>query len=153
MNIILGLFNIQLVQTNQGVIIMLKTKLCVLAAVLPLTFASAPSQANEVAAALSNICNIVVADDKSELRKKIKTVSSNFRLKLKDYYTGVKCNGNSMIRTAVLNDAVEAGTLLVKKMPKKHLAAPEEDGKTLQAWIDEQGKGDSAIAVALLDRI
>lgn len=67
MNIILGLFNIQLVQTNQGVIIMLKTKLCVLAAVLPLTFASAPSQANEVAAALSNICNIVVADDKSEL--------------------------------------------------------------------------------------
>ncbi|WP_370545304.1 DUF3718 domain-containing protein [Glaciecola sp. MH2013] len=119
-----------------------------------MAFVSTPAKASDdVTAALSNICKIVVADDKSELRKKIKVVQSNFRLKLKDYYEGVKCNGNSMIRAAVLNNAVEAGTLLVKKMPKKNLQQPESDGKTLQAWISEQGLSDNPIAAALQDRI
>ncbi|MBF7073024.1 DUF3718 domain-containing protein [Glaciecola sp. MH2013] len=133
---------------------MLKMKLCALAVLVPMAFVSTPAKASDdVTAALSNICKIVVADDKSELRKKIKVVQSNFRLKLKDYYEGVKCNGNSMIRAAVLNNAVEAGTLLVKKMPKKNLQQPESDGKTLQAWISEQGLSDNPIAAALQDRI
>lgn len=132
---------------------MLKTKLYALAVALPFALVSAPSQAGDVETALANICTIVVADDKSELRKKIKVVRSNFRLQLKDYYTGVKCNGNSMIRTAALNNSVEAGTLLVKKMPKKALSSPEEDGKTLQAWLAEQGLSDNPIALALQDRI
>lgn len=132
---------------------MLKTKLYALVVALPFVLVSAPSQASEVEEALANICNIVVADDKSELRKKIRIVRSNFRLQLKDYYTGIKCNGNSMIREAVLNNSVEAGTLLVKKMPKKDLSSPEEDGKTLQAWISEQGLADNPIAIALQERI
>jgi hypothetical protein len=132
---------------------MLKTKLYALAVAVPFALASMPSQASDVETALANICSIVIADDKSELRKKMKVVSSNYRLKLRDYYTGIKCNGNSMIRTAVLNNSVEAGTLLVKKMPKKDLSSPEADGKTLQAWISEQGLADNAIAIALQDRI
>ena len=133
---------------------MLKMKLCALAMIVPMTFVSAPSKASdEVAAALSNICSIVAADDKGELRKKMKVVQSNFRLKLKDYYTGIKCNGTSMIRAAVLSNSVEAGTLLVKKMPKKDLKKPEDDGKTLQAWIAEQGLSDNPIAVVLSERI
>ncbi|MFQ3249566.1 MAG: hypothetical protein ACI9O6_001374 [Glaciecola sp.] len=132
---------------------MLKTKLYALAAAIPFALFSVPSQAGDIESALANICTIVVADDKSELRKKIKVVRSDFRLQLKDYYTGIKCNGNSMIRTAALNNAVEAGTLLVKKMPKKDLASPEGDGKTLQAWLTEQGLADNPIALALQDRI
>jgi hypothetical protein len=53
----------------------------------------------------------------------------------------------------VLNNSVEAGTLLVKKMPKKDLETPEADGKTLQAWINEQGLSDNPIAIALQERI
>ena len=132
---------------------MLKTKLYALAAAIPFALFSVPSQAGDIESALANICTIVVADDKSELRKKIKVVRSDFRLQLKDYYTGIKCNGNSMIRTAALNNAVEAGTLLVKKMPKKDLESPEGDGKTLQAWLAEQGLADNPIALALQDRI
>lgn len=123
---------------------------------IALPFLTAPhiTVANDdVSAALANICSIVIADDKGELRKKMKIVNSNFRLKLRDFYSGVSCNGNSLIRTAVLNDAVEAGSLLVKKMPKKTLAAPEQDGKTLKDWIAEQGKSSSPIAQVLLDRI
>lgn len=103
--------------------------------------------------ALANICNIVQADDKGELRKKMRLVQSDYRLKLHDYYTGISCDGNSLIRTAVLNNAVETGTLLVKKMPSRELQNPEADGKTLQAWIAEQGHQASPIAAELNGRI
>ena len=102
---------------------------------------------------LANICNIVQADDKGELRKKMRRVQTDYRLKLHDYYTGISCNGNSLIRTAVINNAVETGTLLVKKMPSHDLKSPESDGKTLQAWIAEQGHQSSPIAAELNDRI
>ncbi len=107
----------------------------------------------DINAALQNICTIVKTDDKGELRKKMKKVQSDFRLKLKDYYSGISCGGNSLIRTAMLSDAVSTGTLLVKKMPKGDLKAPEKDGKTLQAWVSEQGLDASPIAAALNDRI
>ena len=107
----------------------------------------------DINAALQNICTIVKTDDKGELRKKMKKVQSDFRLKLKDYYSGISCGGNSLIRTAMLNDAVATGTLLVKKMPKGDLSSPEKDGKTLQAWVAEQGLDASPIAAALNDRI
>lgn len=113
---------------------------------------SMPAQAG-VEQALSNICNIVKADDKGELRKKIRTVQNNYSMKLRDYYTGISCDGQSLIRTAALSDAVQAGTLLVKKMPKSELASPEQDGKTLSAWLSEQGLEASPIASALKDRI
>jgi len=132
---------------------MLKTKLYALAVALPFALSSVPAQAGDIETALANICTIVVADDKSELRKKMKVVRSDFRLQLRDYYTGISCDGNSMIRAAALNNAVEAGTLLVKKMPKKDLSSPESDGKTLQAWLTEQGLSDNPIALALQERI
>lgn len=107
----------------------------------------------DVSEALANICTIVQADDKGELRKKMRAVQSDYRMKLKDYYSGVSCSGNSLIRTAMLNNAVEAGELLVKKMPKSDLQAPEADGKTLQAWVAENGLQDSPIAAVLKERL
>ncbi|MGS2722069.1 DUF3718 domain-containing protein [Paraglaciecola aestuariivivens] len=115
-----------------------------------LTGGYAQADVNE---ALQNICTIVKADDKGELRKKMKRVQSDYRLKLKDYYTGVTCGGNSLIRTAMLNDAVETGTLMIKKMPKGDLSAPENDGKTVIAWASENGLDSSPIMAALKDRI
>lgn len=103
--------------------------------------------------ALANICAIVQADDKGELRKKMKNVRSDYQAQLRDYYSGISCGGNSLIRVAILNNAVNVGTLLVKKMPKKHLAAPEKDGKTLTAWITEQGLQEHDVSKVLADRI
>ena len=103
--------------------------------------------------ALANICTIVQADDKGELRKKMRAVESDYRLKLRDYYSGVSCGGNSLIRTAMLNSANEVGELLVKKMPKSDLEAPEADGKTLQAWVAENGLQDSPLAAVINERI
>ena len=111
------------------------------------------AQADDINQALANICTIVQADDKGELRKKMRSVQSDYKLKLRDYYSGISCNGQSLIRTAITNNAVEVGTLLVKKMPSKDLAEPESDGKTLQAWIAEQGLQSSPISAELNGRI
>ncbi|WP_026377143.1 DUF3718 domain-containing protein, partial [Aestuariibacter salexigens] len=114
-------------------------------ALVSMSFLFAGSANASIEDALSNICAIVQADDKGELRKKMRKVQSDYRLKLQDYYSGVTCGGNSLIRTAMLNNAVETGELLVKKMPKSALDEPEQDGKTLQAWISEQGLEGSPI--------
>lgn len=125
-----------------------------LAPTLALTLFSYSSLATaEVAEALANICAIVKADDNSELRKKMRKVHSDYSLNLHDYYDGVTCSGNSLIRVAVLNNATSTGSLLVKKMPKKHLTTPESDGKTILAWINEQGFSDSQIAQEVKDRM
>jgi hypothetical protein len=107
----------------------------------------------ELSEALQNICTIVKADDKGELRKKMKRVQSDYNLKLKDYYTGVSCGGNSLIRTAMLNNAEATGTLMVKKMPKSDLSTPEKDGKTVLVWASENGLDSSPIVAALNNRI
>ena len=107
----------------------------------------------DVGDVLQNICTIIKADDKGELRKKMKRVQTDYRLKLKDYYNAVSCSGNSLIRTAMLNNAEQTGTLLVKKMPKGDLKAPENDGKTVLAWASENGLDASPIVAALNDRI
>lgn len=126
-----------------------KTSLAIAAASMMFT---GTAQA-DINAALQNICTIVKTDDKGELRKKMKKVQSDYRMKLRDYYNGITCGGNSLIRTAMLNDAVETGSLLIKKMPKKDLKSPEKDGKTLMAWVAEQGLDGSPIAAVLKDRI
>ena len=126
-----------------------KTSLVIAASTLAFSNA-AQADVNE---ALANICTIVQADDKGELRKKMRRVQSDFKLKLHDYYSGISCNGNSLIRTALVNNAVEVGTLLVKKMPSKDLQAPEADGRTLQAWIAEQGLQSNPISTELNERI
>ena len=126
-----------------------KTSLVIAASTLAFSNA-AQADVNE---ALANICTIVQADDKGELRKKMRRVQSDFKLKLHDYYSGISCNGNSLNRTAIVNNAVDVGTLLVKKMPSRELQNPEADGKTLQAWIAEQGLQSSPISSELNERI
>jgi len=138
---------------KSGTLTMLKiVKTSIVIAASTLAFSNA-AQADGISDALANICTIVQADDKGELRKKMRSVQSDYRLKLRDYYSGISCDGQSLIRTAVTSNAIEVGTLLVKKMPSKDLQEPEADGKTLQAWIAEQGLQDSPISAELNGRI
>jgi hypothetical protein len=122
-------------------------------AIATMSLLTAGNAQADVVEALQNICTIVKADDKGELRKKMKRVQSDYNLKLKDYYTGVSCGGNSLIRTAMLNNAEATGTLMVKKMPKGDLKAPEKDGKTVLIWASENGLDASPIVAALNERI
>ena len=50
-------------------------------------------------------------------------------------------------------NAIKKYPELVKKMPKSDLEAPEADGKTLQAWVAENGLQDNPIAAVINDRL
>lgn len=102
---------------------------------------------------LVNICTIIKNDDKSELRKKLKRVQREYRLRLSDYYTAVKCGGNSMIRHALIASANKAGAYLVSQMRRSDLREVEEDGKTITQWAQDNGHIDSVTATAILKRI
>ncbi len=128
-------------------------KSSLLISALALSVTTKVNAADSINDALANICTIVQADDKTELRKKMKSVQDDFKLKLQDYYSGISCDGNSLIRTALLSNAEGTGTLLVKKMPKSALSQPENDGKTLQAWVSEKGLAANPIAQVLAERI
>ena len=107
----------------------------------------------DINADLQNICTIVKNNDKSELRKKMKNIKKDYKLKLGDYYTGVSCGGKSMIRYAMENNAVDVGKYLIKKMKKGDLKAPEKDGQTVQQWAEANGHIGSEIGAALVARI
>merc|ERR1712053_33784 len=85
---------------NLTMLKIVKTSLVIAASTLAFSNAA---QANDINEALANICTIVQADDKGELRKKMRSVQSDYKLKLRDYYSGISCNGQSLIRTALLN--------------------------------------------------
>jgi hypothetical protein len=102
---------------------------------------------------LQNICTIVKSDDKRELRRKMKSVQSDYNLKLRDYYSGITCGGKSLIKSSFEYDSIETGTLLIKKMPKGDLSEPEHDSAgVILEWASSNGKNTELLSV-LRDRI
>lgn len=115
--------------------------------------AFSPASVADINDELQNICTIVKNDDKSELRKKLKKVQDDYNLRLGDYYSGVSCGGNSLIRYSMQNNAVEVGTYMIKKMSKSELTSAEQDGMALQQWAEANGHLSSPIGQELLSRI
>ena len=78
-----------------------KTSIAIAIAIATLSLTVNGTVHADINDALKNICTIVKADDKDELRKKMRRVRSDFRLKLKDYYSGISCGGNGLYRTTM----------------------------------------------------
>lgn len=102
---------------------------------------------------LANICTIIKNNDKSELRKKLKKVKKEYKLRLGDFYAAISCQGNSMIRHAMSNSAGDAGEYLVSQMKKSDLKRAEGDGKTIIQWAEENGHIASVVGSALVERV
>lgn len=102
---------------------------------------------------LQNICTIVKNNDKGELRKKMRSVQNDYNLRLGDFYTGVSCGGNSLIRYSMQNNATDVGTYIIKKMSKKDLAQAEADGMPIQQWAEANGFIDTEIGKELIARL
>lgn len=116
-------------------------------------FTFAPASFADINEDLANICTIVKNDDKSELRKKLRGVQNDYRLRLGDYYTGISCGGSSLIRYAMENGSTETGTYMIKRMGVSDLTAAENDGMALQDWAQNNGYIESEIGKELLARI
>ncbi|MCL1141914.1 DUF3718 domain-containing protein [Shewanella gaetbuli] len=119
-----------------------------LAALIAASFVSAPAVAN-TDQLVANICDYVKSDDKNRLRKKLK----ESRVKLRNIYTGVSCDGSSLLRTAYNSNANDVGEYIAKRLGADDLQVPEADGQTILDWANENGHGSSAITAAIKDRI
>jgi hypothetical protein len=116
--------------------------LLVVTAVVSGSFAfSAPAKANDQLAV--SICEYIAADDKNRLRSKLKSS----RVKIRNVYEAIQCNGNNLVRHAIASNAVDAGEFVVKNLSKSSL----EDGADI-AWAESNGHGGSALIAAIKDR-
>ncbi|MGI5308030.1 DUF3718 domain-containing protein [Rheinheimera sp. WS51] len=89
------------------------------------------------------IVNIVPADDKNRLRK----VLSDQRLRLRNVYEGILCNGDSLIRFSFINNAESAGEFIIKQLPSSLVA---DSGDI--AWAEANGYAGSALLEVLKER-
>jgi hypothetical protein len=120
----------------------------VIAAVIAASSVSAPVHAN-ADQLVANICDYVKSDDKNRLRKKLK----ESRAKLRNIYTGISCDGNSLLRTAYAANANDAGEFVAKRLGTDELNAVEADGKTILDWANANGHSASPITAAVKEKL
>lgn len=104
-------------------------------------FTSPVALANEQLVA--SMCDYVAANDKNRLRK----VLSDRRLRLRSVYSGVYCDGNSLIRFAFINKADDVGEFMVKQLPASDVA---DSGDI--AWAEANGYSGSPLFEVLKQR-
>ena len=91
----------------------------------------------------ASMCDFVAADDRNRFRK----VLSDYRLRLRNIYDGVVCNGESLIRHAFRSDANDVGEFIIRQLPGSQLA-----GSGDVEWAQANGFGDTPLFASLQDR-
>ncbi len=95
------------------------------------------------------ICGYVITDNKSRLRKVLK----ENKVRIRNIYSSVICDGQSMLRFAITNDANAVGGLITSKLSIKALSEPEEDGMTIVEWANAFGHSGSPVIANIQDKI
>jgi len=62
-----------------------------------------------------SVCEYVAADNKKRMRSFLK---SN-KLKIRNIFKGIQCNGQNLLEFAAANGSVKTGELMISKLPKK----------------------------------
>lgn len=97
----------------------------------------------------AGICTEVQADSKMRLRKQLK----EHRMKLRNVYNDIACNGESLLRFAYHSNANDAGKFIAKRLLTDQLQATESDGKSIADWASANGFADSPITKAINSRL
>lgn len=120
----------------------MKATILTLAAVITATsFFSTPVHADEQLA--QSICSYVAADSKNNLRK---TLSDN-RLRLRNVYDGIVCDGLPLVRHAIKHNAAETAGFIISQLPGSQVAASGDI-----EWANSNGFGASPIIAAIKER-
>ena len=119
---------------------LLPTLVC--GATLALSMLTAPVAVADDQLAAS-MCEYVAADNKNSLRK----VLSDYRLRLRNVYDGVVCNGNSLIRHAFISNAADIGEFIAKQLPGSAIASSGDI-----AWAEANGYSASPLLAVLKSR-
>ncbi|WP_028762386.1 DUF3718 domain-containing protein [Shewanella colwelliana] len=118
-----------------------------IAVVIAASVYTVPVQANDQLVA--NICNYVQADDKNRLRKKLKEA----RVKLRNVYQGITCDGDSLLRFAMKSGANDIGEFMAKRLSTDDLSVTEADGSTVLQWAEANGHAGSPVTAAIKGRL
>jgi len=95
-------------------------KLLLASTIIALTITSIVSVPQAHASNIAqSVCDYVAADDKKRMRSFLK---SN-KLKIRNIFSGVQCNGQNLLAFAADKSSVKTGTLIINKLPKKVISA------------------------------
>lgn len=95
---------------------------------------TAPAQANDGIA--QSLCSYVKANDKNSLRKAL----TDNRIRVKNIYDGLQCEGLPLVRFAIKNNANDVGEFIVKQLPGNFVA-----GLGDVEWAQSNGFATSAL--------
>jgi len=115
--------------------------LSVIAVVVSPLFAITPASADDQIA--QSLCAYVAANDKNSIRK---TLSDN-RMRIKNVYDGIQCDGLPLIRFAIKNNATDAAEFIVKQLPGSQVAKSGD-----LEWATSNGFAASPIIEAIKAR-
>ncbi|WP_306521158.1 DUF3718 domain-containing protein [Rheinheimera sp.] len=94
----------------------MKLKFLPLIAVFATPFVTTTATAGDQVA--ESLCSYIAANDKNNLRKTL----SDSRLRLKNVYDGVTCDGLPMIRFAIKHNAADTAEFIIKQLPGSFIA-------------------------------
>lgn len=106
--------------------------LLVCAALVP----AAPAQADDLDRLVQSLCDYTKANDRTNLRKKLKSAD----VQLRRVYNGVVCGadgefpGGSLLRVTVVYGAADAAEFIVSQVGADTAKSPEADGKSVVQW-------------------
>lgn len=100
--------------------------------------------AHASSALAQNLCTYVEGDDRLRMRQRLR----EDRVQLRRVYTGIVCNGKTLLQFAMENGSNDIGEFISSQLPGSVL---EESGDL--EWAESNGHGSSPIADAIRSRI
>lgn len=94
---------------------------------------AAPAQAEGLSL---RICEYVQANDKSRLRSFLK----QNKLKIRNIYKGLECNGSTLLIFAAKSNALEVGEFIIGKLPSKKVKAEIDNLAKYSAHLAEEAR-------------
>jgi len=109
-------------------------KTLLVSAILAASFvAAAPVQADNMTL---RICEYVQANDKSRLRSFLK----QNKLKIRNIYDGIGCNGDTLLIFAAKSNALEVGEFIIGKLPSKKVKVEIDNLAKHSAHLAEEAR-------------
>lgn len=126
---------------------MKKVALTVVAGSLALGMTHTSAMANDSIA--EGLCTAISADDRQRLR----TILNNNNMRVRNIYSGVRCNGYSMLQFAITAEAEQVGELITRQLPASVIEQDTVNGESMLDWAQSSGYGSSAVVAAVRARL
>src|SRR5690554_8227465 len=95
------------------------------------------------------LCSSIVADD----RQRMRTILSNHNIRLRNVFSGVRCNDYSMLQFAITAEAIDVGEMLIRLRPVSTIENDKVNGEGVIQWAEKAGYGTSLVLALVRKRL